>query len=97
MIQPISSLTDIIDIIHFHHENLDGTGYPEGLRRDEIPLNARIVKIADYWDAITSARPYRDPMPFEKAAGILRAEAKSNKVEHEFVEALLDQVTPVPA
>ena len=57
-------------------------------------MNARIVKIADYWDAITSARPYRQPMALEKAAGILISEAKNNKVQAEFVEALLEQVAP---
>ncbi|MBU0755295.1 MAG: response regulator [Planctomycetes bacterium] len=92
MIQPISSLREIIDIVHYHHENLDGSGYPEGLVKDQIPLSALIVRIADYWDAITSARPYREPMSFEKASGILFSEVEANKVDREFVDALMEEV-----
>ncbi len=73
LIHPISSLKDLTDIVRSHHECLDGSGYPDGLKDGEIPLAARIVKIADFWDAITSKRPYRDPMPFEKAVQALRA------------------------
>ncbi|MFH2002290.1 MAG: HD domain-containing phosphohydrolase [Planctomycetota bacterium] len=93
LIKPISSLKEIIDIIHHHHESNDGSGYPCGLKGHEISLNARIVKIADYYDAITSNRPYRKPMSREKAAEILRAEARNNRVEKDFVEAFLEQVS----
>jgi putative nucleotidyltransferase with HDIG domain len=95
MVEPISSLKCILDIVHYHHENLDGSGYPTGMTGDKIPLHARIVKIADYWDAITSTRPYREPMSPEEASEILRAEARNGTVEPALVEALLEQAMPL--
>lgn len=56
------------EIIMYHHEWYDGTGYPAGLRQDDIPLGARIIAVADAFDAMTSRRPYREPLPFDKAA-----------------------------
>jgi putative two-component system response regulator len=55
-----------------HHERIDGTGYPFGLRGDAIPLEGRITAIADVFDALTSPRPYRRPKPVDEAARIMR-------------------------
>lgn len=57
-------------VLH-HHESVDGSGYPAGLQGDEIPLMARILAVADAYDAMTSDRPYRDGMPSQKAARII--------------------------
>jgi putative nucleotidyltransferase with HDIG domain len=57
-----------------HHERLDGSGYPEGLMGDEISLSAKIIAVADVFDALTSDRPYRDAYPIEEAFRILRSE-----------------------
>ena len=57
-----------------HHEKWDGTGYPRGIKGEEIPIEARIATVADFWDAITSDRPYRKAMPLEKAVGIMYQE-----------------------
>ena len=62
-------------IVRHHHERLDGRGYPSGLRGEEIPLGARIIAVADTFDAITSARPYRPASPHRKALDILIKEA----------------------
>lgn len=61
----------VVNIILFHHEKYDGTGYPENLKGTEIPLEARIVSVADIFDALTSERPYRDAMSREEALKIL--------------------------
>ncbi|MBC8413645.1 MAG: HD domain-containing protein [Nitrospira sp.] len=61
----------IVNIICYHHERFDGTGYPEKLRAEEIPLEARIVTMADIYDAITSNRPYRDKSSKEEAVKML--------------------------
>jgi putative two-component system response regulator len=53
----------------WHHERIDGRGYPDGLKGDEIPLEARIIAVADAYDAMTSNRSYRDVMPQEKVRG----------------------------
>lgn len=89
MLHPITSLQDLTDIIHFHHENIDGSGYPDGLQGDKIPLTARIVKIADYWDAITSHRPYRDPMSFQQASETMMSECDVT-VDGEMLKQFLD-------
>jgi|GEM_PF-2420991 len=65
----------IVAIVRHHHERVDGSGYPSGLVGDEIPLGARIVAVADTFDAITSARPYRAASAHSKAIDILREEA----------------------
>lgn len=62
MLRPIDFLVPAIDIPYCHHEKWDGSGYPRGLRQDEIPFAARIFPIIDVWDALTSDRPYRKAM-----------------------------------
>ena len=72
IVKPLSFLKDVIKVIRFHHERIDGTGYPDGLKGENIPMEARIVSIADAFDAMTSDRPYRKGMPKEKAIEILK-------------------------
>ena len=62
----------VVPIVKCHHENWDGTGYPEGLRGEEIPLAARILTVVDCFDAVTSERPYRGALSTTEAFGILR-------------------------
>ncbi len=59
ILEPIGRLQSVIDIVKYHHEHFDGTGYPEGLKSDDIPLMARILTIADSYDSMTADRPYR--------------------------------------
>jgi len=75
MLWSVHFLRDSLDIPHFHHEKWDGTGYPRGLRGEEIPLSARIFTIADVWDALTSDRPYREAWTREKALEYIRENA----------------------
>lgn len=65
---------DMTDVILYHQECYDGTGYPKGLKGNDIPLLARICKIADVWDALTSDRPYRKALTFENALHIMNLE-----------------------
>ena len=67
LIEPIPYLARALDIPYCHHEHWDGSGYPQGLKGEQIPLAARIFTIVDVWDALTSDRPYRKAWPFEKA------------------------------
>ena len=71
VLQPNPSLRDLIPIVKYHHERIDGKGYPEGLSNDQIPLAAKIVAIADTYHALISDRPYRKGMDIEKAISIL--------------------------
>lgn len=71
-----------------HHEKWNGTGYPKGLKGDEIPLEARIVALADVYDAITTSRCYKPAIPHEEAIGIVRGEAGEH-FDPKMVEAML--------
>ncbi len=64
-----------IEIAEAHHERYDGNGYPYGLRGEAIPLSARIVAVADVFDALTSKRPYKEAWPVERALGVMREES----------------------
>ncbi len=72
VLEPNEALRDLIPIVKYHHERIDGKGYPENLKGDKIPLAARIVSVADAYHALISDRPYRKGMPVEKACEILR-------------------------
>ena len=87
----VASLGDdeLTAIVRHHHERLDGTGYPSGLAGDEIPLGARILAVADTFDAITSTRPYRPANPHKKALDILSAEA-GTQLDPAAVKAFLE-------
>jgi len=66
------------DVVEFHHEKFDGNGYMRGYRGEEIPINARIFAIVDVFDALTSKRPYKNPLPFGEAMAILRRDSGSH-------------------
>lgn len=72
VLAPNPGLRDLIPMVKYHHEKYDGTGYPMGLKGNEIPLEARIISVADAYHALVSDRPYRKGMPLEKACAILK-------------------------
>lgn len=76
-----------IEIAECHHEKFDGSGYPAGLRGEDIPLSARIVAVADVFDALTSRRPYKEAWPVDKALATLRQDAGKH-FDPEMVAAL---------
>jgi PAS domain S-box-containing protein len=73
LLSPISYLWEAIDIPYCHHEKMDGTGYPRGLKGEQIPLAARIFAVVDVWDALNSDRPYRPAWPREKILEHMRS------------------------
>ena len=73
---PLKSLRRILPVIRHRHEKMDGSGYPDGLRGEDIPLKARILQIADIYDALTTNRPYRGALPSEEALRILFSEVE---------------------
>ncbi len=66
------------DVVEFHHEKYDGSGYLQGLRGESIPLNARIFAIADVFDALTSKRPYKEPWAVDAAIAMLEQDSDSH-------------------
>jgi len=85
---PLRSLRAVRPIIRSHHERLDGSGYPDGLSGDEIPLLAQIISVVDVFDAITSRRPYQRAQSMEQAIDILRRQAIQGWRHPDLVEAL---------
>jgi diguanylate cyclase (GGDEF)-like protein len=75
MVKPLTKLRPIVSIIRYHHENYDGSGYPDGLSGDEIPVISRIIRIVDSFDAMTSHRPYRQNMSWDEALNEIRRHA----------------------
>jgi putative two-component system response regulator len=73
---PLRSFRHVLPIIRHHHEKRDGTGYPDGLKGEQIPVTARILQITDIFDALTTNRPYRKALPPRQAFAILREEVK---------------------
>ena len=88
MLSPIHYLLPALDIPYGHHEKWDGTGYPQGLKGEEIPFMARIFAIVDVWDALRSDRPYRAAWPEEKVRQHIRSLARTH-FDPEVVEAFL--------
>ena len=88
LLSPIAFLHPAIDIPYCHHEKWDGTGYPRGLKAEQVPLAARIFALADVWDALTSDRPYRAAWPEEKALGYIR-EQSGKHFDPQVVEVFL--------
>jgi putative two-component system response regulator len=74
--QPLRSFRSVMPIIRSHHERWNGSGYPDGLRRDEIPVTARILQIVDIFDALCSRRPYKPPFKIKEVQDTMNAEAK---------------------
>jgi len=75
IVNSIRTFQPALYLVRNHHEDYDGSGYPDGLRGEEIPLAARVLRIADTWDAMTTRRPYRDPLNPETAFEELRRHA----------------------
>jgi len=73
---PLKSFRSVVPIIRHHHEKIDGSGYPDGLKGDAVPLTARILQTVDIYDALTTDRPYRKAMAPDRALGLMREEVK---------------------
>jgi putative two-component system response regulator len=83
-------LADVLPIIRSHHERWDGSGYPDSLRQHDIPLAARIVQVADIYDALTTDRPYKPAFPSDYAVKVLRDECALGWRDAHIVEAFCD-------
>ncbi len=79
-------IKDAMDVVAYHHEKYDGSGYGEGLKREQIPEAARIFAIADVFDALTARRPYKEPFSFEKTMDILKS-GRGNHFDPDYMDA----------
>ena len=93
LLSPIPFLRPALDIPYCHHEKWDGTGYPRGLKGEEIPLAARIFAVVDVWDALLSNRPYRKGWPPEKVYAFIQEQAGKH-FDPKVVDVFLKLWTP---
>lgn len=77
--KPLQTLADVLPVIRSHQERFDGSGYPDGLKGNEIPLNAQIISISESFDALTNDRPYRKALTNEQAINVLEEEMQEGK------------------
>jgi diguanylate cyclase (GGDEF)-like protein/putative nucleotidyltransferase with HDIG domain len=85
ILEPVQFPWPVVDIVRTHHERWDGTGYPAGLQGEETPIGGRIVAIADVFDALTAARPYRKALSYEEAHAVIR-EGRGTQFDPQLVE-----------
>jgi len=93
---PLRDASELVPIVRHHHERLDGSGYPDGVGGDEIPLGSQIVAIADFYSACTSERPYREAMTGERACELLREMTSRGLMDSGLVETFIDLVAGGP-
>jgi len=95
MCAPLKSLRRILPVIRNHHERMDGSGYPDGLRGESIPLKARILQVADIYDALTTDRPYRTALLPEDAKQVLFREAGNRWLDGSLVSKFFEHCQPI--
>lgn len=95
MLSPIEYLRPALDIPYCHHERWDGTGYPRGLKGEQIPLSARLFAVADVWDALLSDRPYRPRWRREEALDYIRSQSGKH-FDPDVVELFLRVIGEAP-
>lgn len=91
---PLKSLRRVLPIIRHHHERMDGSGYPDGLRGDAIPISARILQVVDIFDALTTDRPYREAFTPTQALATLYNEAEQGWLDPELVRIFAPVAAP---
>ncbi len=89
LLAPLKLSSNVLRCIQHHHEHFDGTGYPDALEREQIPLGARIIAISDSYDSMTSARPYRKPLSDKEAKSELM-KCSGKQFDPELVSVFLD-------
>jgi putative two-component system response regulator len=90
--RPLRTMRGVLPLVRHHHERLDGSGYPDGLAGEDLPIGARILGLADAYDALTSARSYRKTYPPARAIELLQAEAVAGCWDAKVFAALLSVV-----
>jgi putative two-component system response regulator len=90
--KPLRSLRLVLPIIRHHHEHWDGTGYPDRLRGEAIPLLARVLQVVDVYDALRTERPYKPALSHEEASEMMRREAEAGLWDRHLVQEFLQMV-----
>jgi putative two-component system response regulator len=94
IVEPLLSVRDAVPLIRWHHERLDGRGYPDGLSGEQVPLLVRILSVCDVYDSLSSERPYRGPVPHARCLQLLRQDALSGSLDPYLVVVFAEVVGP---
>jgi putative two-component system response regulator len=86
IVDPLRSLRDTVPMVRWHHERMDGQGYPDGLSGHDIPLPVRLLSVVDVYDSLSSPRPYRGAIPKDMCVGMLHENAAGGGLDPELVE-----------
>jgi putative two-component system response regulator len=87
--RPLKSLRSVLPIIRHHHERWDGSGYPDGLNGQEIPISARIIQTVDIYDALMTARPYKPSLETHQVFSIMRQASQKGSCEPRLIEQFI--------
>jgi putative two-component system response regulator len=90
--RPLKSLREVLPIIRHHHEHWDGSGYPDGMKGEEIPLLARILQVVDVYDALRTARPYKRALSHEDAERVMAHESEAGLWDAKLVRAFFQRL-----
>ena len=93
IVEPLRSARDVIPLVRWHHERMDGAGYPDGLAGADIPPLVRMLAVADVYDALASDRPYRPAMPHERCRQVMAENAAGGGLDPELTRAFFEAVT----
>lgn len=95
ILKPLPDFEKILPVVRNHHERYDGSGYPDGLAGEEIPLLARIIAVCDTWNAMRTNRPYRNAMKVEKALSIIISQ-KGKQFDPSIADAFIEMLNEIP-
>lgn len=84
----MKSFKGLRDPVRHHHEKLDGSGYPDGLKGEDIPITTRVLTVADIFDALTSDRSYRKALTYDEAIKVLEGDGRKGLLDNRVVKAL---------
>lgn len=93
ILQPLKSMAPLLQIVRSYHERCDGKGYPDGLTRDQIPVEARVLAVADAYDSITSTRPYRQGVAPEEGLKRLASQVGTGQFDDDIVQSFIELMT----
>jgi putative two-component system response regulator len=96
IVEPLHSVRNAIPLIHWHHERLDGGGYPDGISGDAIPMHVRVLSVVDVYDAMSTARPYRPPLSYDDCVAAMRKDADGGGLDHEVIRCFCETLVFTP-
>jgi putative two-component system response regulator len=96
IVEPLQSVRNAIPLIRWHHERLDGGGYPDGISGDAIPMAVRVLSVADVYDAMSTARPYRPPLSYDDCVATMRKDADGGGLDPEVIRCFCESFVFTP-